>query len=252
MTSYRIRPILTGLIQVDTGAYLTMGRNAGKKEDIPASAWLVEGAPFPILVDTGMCDTERANRWHHPGSRQDEGEDIGSRLAAMGIAPEDVELVVCTHLHWDHCSNMRLFSMARFVVHARELAFALDPIPPYYRSYESAVLGITPPYAGLPFDTVEGDKEVYPGITVFPTPGHSPGHQAVSLDTDKGRYVIAGDAVFCYENLKADPAAHLPFIPPGRFLNMLEAWESLGTIASRAAYVLPGHDIRVFDKEVYP
>ena len=252
MRSFRIRPILTGTIQVDAGAYLTMGRNVGKKVDIAASAWLIEGATRPILVDTGMCDTERANRWHHPGSRQGDGQDIGSQLARLGVRPEEVGLLIFTHLHWDHCSNMKLFSGARCVVNRRELAFALDPIPPYYRSYESPVLGITPPFAGMAFETVEGEVEVHPGITVFPTPGHSPGHQSVSVETDGGSYVIAGDAIFCYENLKDDPAAHLPFIPPGRFVNMLEAWESVKAIVARAAHVLPGHEMAVFEREVYP
>lgn len=252
---FRIRPIDTGEIAADKGVYMTLGRGLGEKVKLPATAWLVEDGSKALLVDTGMCDTERADRWHHKGSVQPEGWDIGNRLRALGFSPGDIEAVIFTHLHWDHCSNMKLFVRARFVVHKTELAFARDPIPPYYRSYESPVLGLVPPFEGVEFEEVEGEREVLKGIRVFPTPGHSPGHQSVLIETEAGPYVIAGDAVFCYENLREDPEAHLPVIPIGRYVNMLEMWDSLLKIkemSRRGAVVLPGHDAAVFRKEVYP
>ncbi len=248
---YRIRPILTGTMKIDQGVYLIWGRGAGNEVVVPATAWLVEGAPFPILVDTGMCDSERASRWHHQGI-QEQGQDMVSRVRALGIEPEEVGMLIMTHLHWDHTANMRAFSRARCVVHRRELAFALDPIPQYYRSYEASQLGLTAAFRGVEFELVDGEKELLPGITVFPSFGHCPGHQAVEVRTEKGPYVIAGDAVMVYDNLRGDPEARLPLVPPARFTNALESWESLKAIAGRATHVLPGHDMRVFDREVYP
>ncbi len=250
-STYRIRPILTGTMKVDQGAYLTWGRGVGKEVVIPATAWLIEGARYPILVDTGMCDSERASRWHHQGI-QEPGQDMVSRVRALGIEPEEVELLILTHLHWDHTYKMKEFSQARCVVHRRELAFALDPIPQYYRSYEAYQLGLTAAFKGVEFELVEGERELLPGITVFPSFGHCPGHQAVEVRTERGPYVIAGDAVMVYDNVKGDPEVGLPLVPPGRFTSALESWESLKAIVGRATHVLPGHEMRVFDREMYP
>lgn len=248
---YRIRPILTGTMKVDQGAYLTWGRGFGREVTIPGTCWLIEGGAYPILVDTGICDSERASRWHHDAI-QEPGQDVVSRLRKLGIEPEDVKLLILTHLHWDHTSNMKAFVNARRIVHRRELAFAIDPIPQYFRSYEAYQLGLEAPFKGLQYEVVDGEVEVVPGIRVFPTFGHCPGHQSVEVRTEKGPYVCAGDAVMVYENLKGDPEAKFPLVPPGRFTDALASWESLKAIVGRASYVMPGHDMRLFDQEVYP
>lgn len=253
--SYKIIPLNTGDISADKGVYMTWGRGLGTKVRLPATAWLVEDGTHAILVDTGMCDTERADRWHHKGSVQPQGRDVVSLLRSRGIEPGDIDLVIFTHLHWDHCSNMKEFSRARFVAHKEEVAFARDPIPPYYRSYEANALGLVPPFDGVDFWEVEEEKEILKGIKVFPTPGHSPGHQSLLVQTQAGPYVIAGDAVFCYENLTEDPEGKLPAIPIGRFVNVFQMWDSLLKIkrmADAGASVLPGHEMGVFKKEVYP
>ena len=85
-----IRPINTGMIQVDTGIHITQGRNVGKKVYIPALTWLIEGGEKLILVDTGMAATKMAD-WHHKGSYQDEGMDICSQLQKIGVNPKDID-----------------------------------------------------------------------------------------------------------------------------------------------------------------
>jgi N-acyl homoserine lactone hydrolase len=248
--SYKIRPINTGFIKVDAGIHVTYGRNLGQKIFIPSTTWLIEGGRELILVDTGMAATKMAD-WHHPGSYQPEGMDIGNQLIKLKIAPEDIKKVIFTHLHWDHCYNMNIFSKAEFIVNKMELDFALNPIPPYYKSYEYPELGIKPPFAVVDFTVVQGEQEITPGIVVFPTPGHSPGHQSVEVKTADGNYVIAGDAVFAEANLQSDPASHMPYIPIGRFVNYLDMWDSIGKIIKRADHILPGHDDKVFQKEIY-
>lgn len=250
MNKYQIRPLKTGTIIVDKGAYITRGIDIGKEVEIPATAWYLTDGHRKIMVDIGMCQTSLAD-WHHHGSWQEPGEAVHERLQALGVDPAEIELIIFTHLHWDHCHNLDQFPNARFLVNAREYEFALDPIPPYYKSYEHHKLGKRAPFVGIPFETLDGEKQILPGILVFPTPGHSPGHQSVAVDTEGGMHVIAGDAVFSYDNLQ--PASeHLPFTILGRFTDIIAAWRSLEEIVKRADVVLPGHDMRTMDVEVYP
>jgi N-acyl homoserine lactone hydrolase len=250
MHCYRITPLKTGTIIVDQGAYVTRGIGLGKEVEIPGTAWYVTDGRRKIMVDVGMCPTELAD-WHHKGSRQDPGEAIHEQLRTLGVDPSEIELVILTHLHWDHCHNLDKFPGACFLVHSQELAFARDPIPPYYKSYEHPRLGCLPPYADISFETITGEAEILPGITIFPTPGHSPGHQSVAVATEGGVHVIAGDAVFSYANL-APTGEHLPFTVMGRFSDIVESWHSMEEIVRRGEVILPGHDMRTMDHPVYP
>ncbi|MEM3574817.1 MAG: N-acyl homoserine lactonase family protein [Candidatus Bathyarchaeia archaeon] len=249
----KIYPMNTGFIRVDKGAYITMGRGYGEEIDVPDWAFLVTDGKERILIDTGMCETERAD-WHHPGSRQPEGYRIDERLRELGIEPEDIDAVVFTHLHWDHCSNMKLFRNAKFYVHRRELQFALDPHPLYLKSYESKRLGVTPPFDGVDFEEVSSEYRLRPYITIFPTPGHSPGHQSVAVETDDGVYVIAGDAVFSDENLEPDGHRGLPFTPMGRYVDVFDMFDSMERIFRRTGpdRIFPGHGRNIGRRPVYP
>jgi glyoxylase-like metal-dependent hydrolase (beta-lactamase superfamily II) len=252
MMDLRIVPINTGFIQVDKGGTLTQGRGYGEKIFIPATAWYIFGGKEKIMVDTGMCETERADRYHHGGSYQEKDQRIDRALKKIGMDPEEIGKVIFTHLHWDHCHNHRLFVNAKFYAHTDEVRFAFAPLPPYYRSYESTHLGIIPPFSETQFQITKGPEEIAEGITVFPTPGHSPGHQSVAVETRRGIYVITGDAVMSWENWGGDPMNQLPFIMNGRYIDLQSSWESFFKIKERAKFVLPGHEIKIFDKKEYP
>jgi N-acyl homoserine lactone hydrolase len=250
MADFQIWPLRTGTIMVDKGEYVTRGIGRGVQVGLPATAWYLTDGSHRILVDTGMCHTTLAH-WHHPGSSQLEGESIQDQLESIGVNANDIETIILTHLHWDHCHNLSYFPDARVVVNDTELRFALDPVPLYDKSYEHARLGLTAPFVGRRLDTVAGDATIIPGIDVFPTPGHSPGHQSVAVSTQLGTYVIAGDAVFSYENLR--PAGpNLRFTLMGRVMDVVAAWRSMERIVERADLVLPGHDSTVLEAEVYP
>ena len=60
------------------------------------------------------------------------------------------------------------------MVSAVEYEFALDPIPPYWATYEHPGCGLEPPWQGCEFDLATGEEAIVEGISVFPTPGHSP------------------------------------------------------------------------------
>ncbi|UCF91442.1 MAG: N-acyl homoserine lactonase family protein [Desulfobacterales bacterium] len=247
----RIYPLNTGFIKLDKGVYVTGGRGYGEEIEVPAWAFLITDGKENILVDTGMSATENADR-HHPGSYQPEGFRIDAQLKKMGLEVEEINTIIFTHLHWDHCANLPLFRNARCYVHAAELAFALDPHILYYKSYSSPKAGMTPTFADVAFQTVAGEYAYNDFVALFPTPGHCPGHQSVAVKTAKGLYVIAGDAVFADENLQPDVHRNLPFTPMGRFVNVFDMYASMAKIIQRADHVLTGHGRGVGRQAVYP
>ena len=249
MANFTIRPLNTGTIMVDKGMYLTRGIDVGRYVPIPAVAWHLTDGVRNVLVDTGMCATARAH-WHHEGSFQEPGQAIHEQLATIGIAANDIDTILFTHLHWDHCQNLGMFPTARLLVSDAELQFARNPHPLYDKSYEHARQGVTSPFSARQFDTIDGDTEVLPGISMFPTPGHSPGHYSVAVSTASGTHVIAGDAVFAYVNLEpASPT--LRFTIMGRVMDILTAWSSIEAVVERGGIVLPGHDLAVFNRDTY-
>jgi N-acyl homoserine lactone hydrolase len=230
---------------------LTNCRQDGVKVMTPSLCWLITGGERNVLVDTGMCDTERANRWHHAGSTQKPGEAIHEQLPKFGLKASDIDLIIFTHLHWDHVQNLDKFPRAELVCHEKEWQFAMAPIPSYWHSYEHPVLGVTPPFHGREFRLLKGEaeQEILPGISAFWTPGHSPGSMSVAVETAGGPHVIAGDAVMCYDNLRGDLAKKQKFLAIGRYTDIFQVFDSLQLIVDRAGgvmeRVLPGHDASI-------
>jgi glyoxylase-like metal-dependent hydrolase (beta-lactamase superfamily II) len=213
--------------------------------EMPVFTFLIEGAEKLILIDTGMSWSERADKFHHPGSRQPEGMAIHQQLETIGYKPEDIDIVVFTHMHWDHIYYMEKFTKATFIAHETEYAFALDPIPLYYKSYEHPALGLVRPFEGIKVTTVKGEVEIVPGVRVFETPGHSPGHMSVEVDTKQGSFLCAGDSIFILDNLNPVSELHYDITPPGRFCDIIATWKSIELQKKRAkdrSFILCCHD----------
>jgi glyoxylase-like metal-dependent hydrolase (beta-lactamase superfamily II) len=231
---YTIRPINTGFIPTFPKQYHFhhsvvnyIEGISDEKEASPCFTFLLEENGRYVLVDTGMADTVRAGKYHHPGSWQEHGQAIHEQLSKLGIRCEQIELIILTHMHWDHVYNIEKFCNARIIANKKEYDFALDPIPLYYKSYEAPFLGIKPPYHGLKIETVEGEKEVADGLTVFETPGHSPGHMSVEVNTFDGKYIICGDSAFRLENFQPIDVIGYTITPPARFADIVSCWKSI-------------------------
>jgi glyoxylase-like metal-dependent hydrolase (beta-lactamase superfamily II) len=176
---------------------------------------------------------------------------IHEQLAKIGYSCADVDKVIFTHLHWDHIFYMEKFTKAQFIASRTEYEFAMDPIPLYYKSYEHPILGNRRPFEGLKIDVVDGAEEISEGVKVFPTPGHSPGHQSVEVDTKDGSYICAGDSVFIMANFNPIPELHYTITPPARFSNIVECWKSIEFQKNRAAnmgLILPCHEPEIEER----
>jgi N-acyl homoserine lactone hydrolase len=237
MTHWTITMLDTGTQTQDKG-FMTYLTDMGQRIEIPVPIALIEG-PQKILVDTSFQSVERTWEVRHRKIVRGPEQEVLAALASAGARPEEIAIVIHTHLHYDHCGNNRLLPNARFFVQREELRYALAPTSFDATAYFAPSLGITPDYLGTKFELLDGDAEIADGVRVITTPGHTPGHQSVIVDTAGGRYCIAGDAVMWYENLEKR-------IPPGIHTSMIECMASLERIAREADHVIPGHDPMVF------
>ena len=98
----------------------------------------------------------------------------------------DIDVIANCHMHVDHAGGNYLFPNVRVVVQDAELTAARGPDFTYPR--------YTFEYPGATLDVVEGETDVAPGLRLAPTPGHTPGHQSLLVDTDAGRWLLAGQA----------------------------------------------------------
>jgi glyoxylase-like metal-dependent hydrolase (beta-lactamase superfamily II) len=229
----------TGTQTQDKGAmtYLT---DMGTPIQIPVTVALIDG-PEKILVDTSFLSVERTWEIRRRKIVRSPAQELTAALAAAGTRPEDISTVIHTHLHYDHAGNNALFPQARFFVQREELRYALAPGEFDANAYFAPSLGITPDYLGTRFELLNGDAEIVPGVRVIGTPGHSPGHQSVVVETAGGRYCIAGDAVMWFENLERR-------VPPGYHVSTLECMQSISRIQREADHVLPGHEPKLFER----
>jgi glyoxylase-like metal-dependent hydrolase (beta-lactamase superfamily II) len=219
------------------------------KIEIGFLAFLLISGEEKILVDTGPPAPAKMAPFHKPYSQSAE-ETLEAQLARFQTRPEEIRVVINTHLHWDHCYRNSLFTRASFYVQKRELDYARNPLPLHLEPYEMGQEGIVPPFEGIDYQCVEGDVELEPGITLMLTPGHSLGIQTVGVRTRQGLYIIAGDTIPLYDNL-AVPEGQLP-IPNALHVDLREYVASLEKIKWLGGLILPGHELKVLEKAEYP
>jgi N-acyl homoserine lactone hydrolase len=241
-------PLKIGTITSFEKSKLTYGYNSGEKIDIPCLVWLIQGASKQILVDSGPCDPDFAEKYHAK-LKQNQDELLNNRLNRVGVNPKDIDLVILTHLHWDHCYNLELFKNARFLVQKKELHYAVSPLPLHKPAFEAQVEGVIPPWVKI-YDrliTIDGDLALEPELEIVLLPGHTPGLQGLVVKTEFGRFLIASDCLPLYENW----FNHSGYIPSGIHINLTEFYDTFKKIERVADYILPGHDPDVLKQEIY-
>lgn len=203
--------------------------------------FLIRGHGRNILVDTGVtkADGDRFN----PSAVQKPEDDPFAQLAVYGVDLESIEIVIASHLHWDHVSPTILrMPNAKLYVSPREIDMVTNPPHPWFGRfvYREVIDQLIAEKRVV--ETNDGD-EVAPGINILSTPGHTFGGQSAVVQTQSGRAIVTGDVCFTYRNLEED-------IPGGFNFSLVECFSSLRKIREAADIVLPGHDLKML--EAYP
>jgi glyoxylase-like metal-dependent hydrolase (beta-lactamase superfamily II) len=174
---------------------------------------LIEHDDGLILIDTGAGNKENA-KFHDIYGLENSGRDgrtaLEDAVAAAGFSPADVAIVINSHLHFDHAGGntwrnaggetLPSFPKARYVVQRGEYDYATHTNERTAASYFPP--NFEPVRAAGQLELVEGEREIVPGVTVIPTPGHVPFHQGILIESAGERAFYLGDLV--------PTVAHLP------------------------------------------
>lgn len=160
---------------------------------------VIRSAGFTLLVDTGLgrkLDSKEIEYWglEHPGG------GLAEELTRLGLTPEDIDLVVNTHLHSDHCGGNTIregdqvratFPNATYVVQRMEWADFANPDARTKGTYLHE--NFTPVLEAGQARMLHGDTELTEEVHCVVTPGHTRGHQSVLLKSGDWRGLIVGD-----------------------------------------------------------
>src|SRR6202046_3294338 len=208
---------------------LTYLEGPGAAVEIPHVVFLATG-PAHVLIDTSFRQE----------TARPADEELDVLLGRVGLGPADIEMIVHTHLHYDHAGNNHLFPGVSPLVQRAEIEYAAAPsVTIMEGEYFAPSAGFTPPFDPARFTPVDGDLAVADGLDLLHLPGHTPGSQGVLLDTVAGPVCIPGDQVMVHENMRAE-------LPVGLHTD-LEAWErSHQRLGARGGRPLTPHDMRIF------
>jgi glyoxylase-like metal-dependent hydrolase (beta-lactamase superfamily II) len=192
----RLTPLHIGEIDMHMGAIT--GEEATRRFPVPA--WLIEHPDGLVLFDTGMhidlqtsfdrIGLETAKRITPDFSA---GQEITARLAARGLQPSDIDRIVLSHLHFDHCGGNEEIPDARVIVQEAEWKSGQDQRLIDYGVYNPADYD-----HGHDIQQIVGEHDVFGDgrLVCLPTPGHTRGHQSLRVELDSGPVILTGDCVY--------------------------------------------------------
>jgi glyoxylase-like metal-dependent hydrolase (beta-lactamase superfamily II) len=225
-----------------TGAYGGFLEGESGMLRVPVPAYLIDHPKGKALFDTGLNVALRQDAGRLLGARAKDWEidfpasaDIASRLKAIGVDPADIRYLINSHLHFDHCGGNALIPNAVVVVQRRE-----------WKAAQNEMARAANVYNPLDFDhghevmQIEGEHDLFGdgSAVLFPTYGHTPGHQSLRLKLESGEIVLAADCCYLKQTLDA---MRLPPFAYKREL-MIETLTRLRAMRDGGARIFYGHD----------
>jgi glyoxylase-like metal-dependent hydrolase (beta-lactamase superfamily II) len=210
--------------------------------DAPVSAFLIRHRQGNVLFDSGCHPSvidDAAARWGGIARVMvpifSHGQDLISELGGVGVRPEDIDIVVNSHFHSDHCGCNEFFKKATIVCHVRELEAA--------RASNATAMGYLPADWDhpMPVDAIEGERDLCGDgrIVLVPLPGHTPGTIGAIVNLDRsGSFVLASDSVSLRAHLD------LNILPRNTWSaeHLDRTFQEIRRIEAGGATVVCGHD----------
>ncbi|MCJ0893025.1 N-acyl homoserine lactonase family protein [Rhodococcus sp. ARC_M5] len=211
---------------------------SAESQEVAYYVWLALSQTRTVLIDAGIspATAESIDGLDYFGSPL-------QLLGELGPTPGEIDTCILTHLHYDHTGVVADLPAARYVVQRRELEYWNGPwaariTREQWLHSRADTDHISSADRGGRLDIVDGDLELFPGLSVHAVGGHTAGMQVVRANTRRGPVVVASDASHFYENIEDDsPFAILHALP-----DMYGAFDRIRELAAGTGIVVPGHD----------
>jgi N-acyl homoserine lactone hydrolase len=219
-------------------------RSADRSEtfEAPVSSALIRHKLGNVLFDTGCHPSVVEHGEQRWGSLMKvmtpvmgAQDTLLPNLAGVGVDPDDIDVVVNSHFHPDHCGCNEFFRKATIIAHTKELEAAKaqgSEMAGYLRADWDH---------GQKTDAVDGERDVFGDgkLVLIPLPGHTPGTMGASVNLDRdGSFLLASDAVSLRANLDADTVPRNTWNAEA----LLKSFAEIRRIEKSGATIICGHD----------
>ncbi|MDJ0789553.1 MAG: N-acyl homoserine lactonase family protein [Myxococcota bacterium] len=235
----RLHPLTCGWLTAEIGLFL--GQGEGKLR-VPVPAYLIEHPKGLVLFDSGL----HRDLAHEPEKRIGATarvfeceitpeDDVAARLEAIDVDPARVDLLVTSHLHFDHVGGHARLPNAELVVQGVEWEIGLDAERARANHFNPDDYDL-----GHPVRTVSGEHDVFGdgSVVCLPTHGHTPGHQSLRVRLESGDVVLAADA--CYLRRTLEEGLIPPIVSDADA--MRASLDRLRALRDGGARIFYGHD----------
>lgn len=208
--------LLDGGTLVIDGFHVFWNRGPGGEVRFPCYAVLIEHQDGYYMFDTGYDFDHVMRVLPFEKPIQDKAQTIPGQLAALGLKTDDINYVINSHYHFDHCGGNKHLHKACTICHAKELEASGDCQPFEHLGYSDLTFSPDlikkkgkelPPDPAMDmftpkFETVTGDQEIAKGIHLFETPGHTAGHYSLMVELKNRRPMLfTADACYTKKNM---------------------------------------------------
>jgi glyoxylase-like metal-dependent hydrolase (beta-lactamase superfamily II) len=245
MSEVEIHALHCGGDMTDWGIFDPLDERRGEMVYNPYFVYVVKHPAGVVLFDSGAHPDLATDPVGRMGAgaeefivKLDAGDAIEPVLARIGLTPDDIDLVIQSHLHFDHAGGLYAFPRTPVMVQRAELEFAEDP------PAEQREIYIADDFAPVTdWRLVDGDEDVFGDgrLTVIPTPGHTKGHQSLLVRLDDGRAIfLLADAAYLLEKMRLRR-------PPGVLWEeaaILDTWDRIEALErEHDAFLITTHDL---------
>lgn len=252
-----------GYIENDLAWNVAMPNPATKSRRSPSPVW-IQAPSYSVLIfhpdigyilyDTGSCLGDEKDR--RPDSMADifplyikREEFLDARLAGLGLSVEDIQLVILSHMHWDHSGGLGFFqgkkSVQRVITSKADFSYGLtETMAPFKVAEDCAYFRENYEFDNLDYELVEEDGKLCEGIDIVLLPGHTPAVLGLILQLESGTVIFPSDAINNHVNY--GPQAK----PPGIIYDTLGFWKTVKKVGALQkqynARVIYPHDMEQF------
>jgi glyoxylase-like metal-dependent hydrolase (beta-lactamase superfamily II) len=235
-TDWEIKSIVRGRLRSEK-SFLLQSAEPGTKLWFPSTVYYVTNGDRHVLVDTGYGDPAVVAPTQTP-FEFDTDSSLPELLEEHAVPPAEFDTVFVSHLHWDHAGNVGLFDDLPVDVYAQREAvkYAYAPLEIHERGFLSPGGDYEPSWLRTDFTFIDGDELLAPGLRAIHTPGHSPGHTSLLVESGETTYGLAIDVAPLAANIGSTDLR-----PPG-CMDVFAWWESAKRLREEADVVIPSHD----------